>query len=233
MGHGGGVFRGPPGDLMPILDTPDAAEAAEYYANLLTTYGPSGVLSFTDDQAMRAQLAGRANIRTQAIGWMTPLAKQEDSTVSETVRYALMPGGPAGNFPGSNSHGFGIPAGAKNKEAAWEFIKWAMGKEMTRRIALEKGYSAVCRRSVIEDPAYKETLTLNGQDVAGLYLQVLELGGKSGYMKYRTVPVFPQVGDKINKAIERIATGQQQGQAAMAQAQEEAIVDLKKAGVQL
>ena len=191
------------------------------------------MLSFTDDQAMRAQLAGRANIRTQAIGWMTPLAKHEESTVKDTVRYALMPAGPAGNFPGSNSHGFGIPAGSKNKEAAWAFINWAMSKEMVRRIALEKGYSSVCRRSVIEDPAYKEVLTLNGQDVASLYLQVLELGGKSGYMKYRTVPVFPQVGDKINKAIERIATGQQDGAAAMAQAQEEAIVDLKKAGVQL
>ena len=38
---------------------------------------------------------------------------------------------------------------------------------------------------------------------------MLELGGKTGYMKYRTVPVFPQVGDKINKAMERIATKQQ------------------------
>jgi multiple sugar transport system substrate-binding protein len=52
-------------------------------------------------------------------------------------------------------------------------------------------------------------------------------------MKYRTVPVYPQVGDKINKAIERIATGQQDGATAMAQAQEEAIADLKKAGIQL
>jgi multiple sugar transport system substrate-binding protein len=233
MGHGGTVFRDPPGDLMPTLDTPEAAKAAEYYARLLTAYAPSGVLSYTDDQAMRAQLAGRANIRTQAISWMTPLAQDPESTVSETVRYALMPAGPAGNFPGSNSHGFGIPAGARNKEAAWQFIKWAMSKEMTRRIALEKGYSAVCRRSVIEDPAYVEALTLNGQDVASLYLQVLELGGRSGYMKYRTVPVFPQVGDKINKAIERIATGQQDGAAAMAQAQEESISDLKKAGIQL
>jgi multiple sugar transport system substrate-binding protein len=233
MGFGGTVFRDPPGDLMPTLDTPEAAKAAEYYAKLVTEYAPSGVLSYTDDQAMRAQLAGRANIRTQAISWMTPLARDPESTVSETVRYALMPAGPAGNFPGSNSHGLGIPAGARNKEAAWEFIKWAMSKEMTRRIALEKGYSAVCRRSVIEDPAYVEALTLNGQDVASLYLQVLELGGRSGYMKYRTVPVFPQVGDKINKAIERIATGQQDGAAAMAQAQEEAIADLKKAGIQL
>jgi multiple sugar transport system substrate-binding protein len=233
MGHGGSVFRDPPGDLMPTLDTPEAAKAAEYYARLVTEYAPSGGLSYTDDQAMRAQLAGRANIRTQAIGWMTPLAKDPESTVKETVRYALMPGGPAGNFPGSNSHGFGIPAGARNKEAAWEFIKWALSKEMVRRIALEKGYSSPCRRSVIEDPAFREVLTLNGQDVASLYLQVLELGGKTGYMKYRTVPVFPQVGDKINKAIERIATRQQDGAAAMAQAQEEAIADLKKAGIQL
>ena len=114
------------------------------------------MLSYTDDQAMRAQLAGRANIRTQAIGWLTPLAKDPESKVKETVRYALMPSGPAGNFPGSNSHGYGIPAGAKQKEAAWEFIKWAMSKQNLRRIALEKGYSAVCRRSIIQDPDVQE-----------------------------------------------------------------------------
>ncbi|MBI3456084.1 MAG: extracellular solute-binding protein [Candidatus Rokubacteria bacterium] len=233
MGHGGRVFKDPPGNLTPMLDTPEAARAGEYYARLLVRFGPSGVLSYTDDQAMRAQLAGRANIRTQAIGWMTPLVKHDESKVKGTVRYALMPGGPAGRFPGSNSHGFGIPLGARNKRAAWEFIKWAMSKEMTRRIALEKGYSSVCRRSVIEDPEYRKTLTLNGQDVAALYLRVLELGGKTGYMKYRTVPVFPQVGDKINKAIERIATDQQNAAEAMKLAQAEAIADLRKAGVPL
>ena len=40
MGHGGGVFRDPPGDLMPVLDTPEAATAAEYYANLLDQLRP-------------------------------------------------------------------------------------------------------------------------------------------------------------------------------------------------
>src|ERR687892_1693062 len=72
MGMGGQVFRDPPGDLLPMLDTPEAAESAEWYANLLTKFAPSGVLSYTDDQAMRSQLAGRANIRTQAILWMVP-----------------------------------------------------------------------------------------------------------------------------------------------------------------
>jgi multiple sugar transport system substrate-binding protein len=231
MGLGGKVFRGPPEDLFPQLDSPEAIAAAEWYAGLLVRYGPPGVLSYTDDQAMRAQIAGRANIRTQAIGWMTPLVKHADSTVKSTARYALMPAGPQGSYPGSNSHGFGIPLGSKKKDAAWEFIRWAMSRETVRNIALTRGYSAVCRRSVIDDPAYRQAMTLNGQDVAALYLNVLELGGKGGYMKYRTVPVFPQVGDKINKAIERIATNQQKPTEAMKQAQAEAVADLRKAGI--
>ena len=233
MGYGGQIFKDPPGNLTPTLDTPEAAEAAEYYASILRDFATSGILSYTDDQAMTAQLQGRANIRTQAIAWMVPMSKSPKSKVKDTVRYALMPGGPAGNYPGSNSHGFGIPLGARNKEAGWEFIKWALSKEMVQRVAFEKGYSAVCRRSVIEDPRYKENMTLNGIDVASIYVKVLEMGGQTGHMAYRTVPVFPQAGDKINKAIERIVTKQQSAKEAMAQAQREAIADLKKAGVKM
>ena len=233
MGHGGGVFKDPPGNLTPTWDTPEAAKAAEFYGNLLTKYGPPGVLSFTDDQAMRTQKNGRANIRTQAITWGVPLAKDDDSKVRDTVRYSIMPGGPAGNFPGSNSHGFGIPVGSKNKKAAWAFIKWAVGKKMTKQLIEVHGYPSVCRQSLISSEAFKEAMTLNGQDVASTFLEVLKLGGKSGYMKYRTVPQFPQIGDKLNKAIERVATGQQSGMEAMAQAQEEAVTDLKKSGVEI
>jgi multiple sugar transport system substrate-binding protein len=233
MGFGGQVFRNPPDDLMPAFDTPEAARAADFFARLLVEMSPSGVMSFTDDQAMRAQMSGRANIRTNAITWLTALVKHQESKVATTSRYALMPAGPAGSFPGSNSHGFGIPAGAKNKDAAWTFIKWAVGKKTIARIVKEKGYGAVCRRSVITSDYFTESLTLNGDSVAPLYLQVLELGGKTGYMKYRTVPVFPQVGDKINKAIERIASKQQKAPEALAQAKDEAIADLKKAGIPL
>ena len=49
-------------------------------------------------------------------------------------------------------------------------------------------------------------------------------------MQYRTVPVFPQVGDKINRAIEAIATKQMSPADALKQAQAQAIDDIKKAG---
>jgi multiple sugar transport system substrate-binding protein len=233
MGMGGKVFRDPPENLTPTLATPEAIRAAQWYAELLAKYAPSGVLSFSDDQAMRTQIAGRANFRTQAITWLVPLAKHEDSTVKNTVRYSLMPAGPQGNFPGSNSHGLGIPVGSRRKELAWEFIKWALSKEMLNRIVETRGYPSVCRRSVITGDAFKTAMTLNGQDVASLYLQVLELGGRSGYMKYRTVPVFPQVGDTINRGIARIATRQQDAQASMRQTQQDAIQVLQRAGVTL
>ncbi len=233
MGSGGTVFKDPPDNLTPTLNTPAAATSGAWYANLLMKYGPDGILSYSDDQSMRSQMSGRANMRTQAITWMVPLAKHEESVVKKTVRYGLMPEGPKGNFPGSNSHGLGIPAGSKKKEAAWEFIKWALSKETIAMVVKNHGYPSVCRMSVIKSPEFKQVLTLNDQDVAALFLEVLQLGGKTGYMKYRTVPVYPQVGDKINKAIERIATKQQAAPEAMKQAQAEAIQDLQKSGIKI
>ena len=233
MSWGGKVFVNPPENLTPTLDSREAVESAEYYGNLLRQYSPSGTLSYTMDQAALAHRTGRANLRTQVVAWLAPLANAPDSKVKTTVRYAYVPKGPAGAFPAAVSHGFGIPVGAKNKRAAWEFIKWALSKEMVRRAALEKGYIAVCRKSVMDDPEYRKAMTLNGQDVAALYLRVLEESGRLGYMKYRSVPVFPQVGDKIDKAIARIATRQMSAKEAMAQAQQEAVLDIKKAGIKI
>src|SRR3979411_2759263 len=118
---------------------------------------------------------------------MVPLAKHAESTVQKTVRYGLMPAGPAGNFSGCNSHGLGIPAGSKKKEAAWEFIKWALSKETLAMVVKDHGYPSVCRLSVINSPEFKNVLTLNGQDVASLYLAGLKLVGTNGSIEYGRV----------------------------------------------
>ncbi len=231
MAFGGSVFKSVPNDLTPALNTPAAIAAAQYYADILAKYAPSGVLSYTDDQAQRAQMTSRANIRTTSVDWLLALGKSPESQVRDTVRFAPMPAGPAGRFPAVNGNAYGIPAGAKQKRAAWEFIKWALSKDMVRRMALEKNQLSTARRSVISDPEFRKMMMVNGQDVASIYLETMDQTGKGGYMRYRTLPVFPQVGEKINKAIERIASGQSTAAVAMAAAQEEAIADLKKSGV--
>ncbi len=230
LGFGGKVLKNAPTDITPVLDSPEAIKAADYYATLLRKYAPQGVLSFTDDQALRLQMTGRANMRTQTLEWLLTLGKSPDSRVRDTVRYSAMPAGPAGAFPGVNSQAYAIPAGSKQKRAAWEFIKWAVSKEMVLRLALEKAQVGVARKSVLADPAVKAAMTVNGQDLSLIFINAVEEAGKRGYMRYRTLPVFPQVGEKINRAIERIATGQGTAQEAMVAANKEAIDDLKKAG---
>lgn len=232
QGYGGNVFRDPPGDLMPTLDSPEAVEAAEYYANMLKTYGPDGVLSYTYDQALNILLQGRANYITFNQAWLVQLGDADKSKVAKTVNYSLMPAGPKGRFPGVGTHGFGIPAGSKNKDAAWEFILWSMSKDMFGRMLTEKGYGSVTRRSVINSPDFKSKMAINGHDVGDLYTKTIDLAG-TGYMKYRTVHVYPQVDQQIDKAIELIASGQASAKEAMQRAQTNSVADLKKAGIDL
>lgn len=236
MGFGGSVFKSAPDNLTPTLATPEAVRAAEYYATLLRSYGPPGVLSYTEDQARQAMVNGTAAMNIHSHTWLLPTFA-ESSRVRDGARLAFMPRGPAGDFPGANCQGVGIPAGARNKEAGWEFIKWMLSKELLARIVREHGHPSVCRASIVASEEYRQRFTINGQDIGAMYRAVLDKpaaasgGGGGNYMAYRTVPVFPQVGDKINRAIERIASGQAGAQAAMQQAQAEALGDLKRAGV--
>jgi multiple sugar transport system substrate-binding protein len=52
-------------------------------------------------------------------------------------------------------------------------------------------------------------------------------------MKYRTVSVYPQVDQQLNKAIELITTGQLSAKEAMQQAQVASLAELKRAGVKI
>jgi multiple sugar transport system substrate-binding protein len=230
QGFGGNVFRNPPGDIMPALNTPQAIEAVEFYANLLKS-APKGVLTYTEDQARQSLLTGRSNIFIHSSAWVTPILLSEESKVKDTSRVVRMPAGPVADHPASNSQGLGIPKNAKNKKAAWEFVKWALSPEISVRLVKEHGHSSICRRSVIQSEEYKRRNVVNGQDLAALYLEVLELPAKGdNYMAYRTVKEFPIVGDVINKAFEQVATGQLPARDAMNAAQEQAIASLRRAG---
>jgi multiple sugar transport system substrate-binding protein len=234
QGFGGNVFRDPPSDVMPTLNSPQAIEAVEYYANLLKNYAPRGVITYTEDQARQSLLTGRSNIFIHSSSWITPTLLSDESKVRDTARIVRMPAGPVHDYPASNSQGLGIPKNAKNKKAAWEFIKWALSPEISMRLVKEHGHSSVCRRSVIESDAYRKLNTVNGQDLGALYLEVLELPAKrDNYMAYRTVKEFPVVGEVINKAVEQVVTGQLSGSDAMNAAQQQAVANLRRAGTTL
>jgi multiple sugar transport system substrate-binding protein len=233
QGFGGNIFKNPPSDIMPTLNAPETIQGVEYYAGLLKS-APRGVLTYTEDQARQSLLTGRSNIFIHSSAWVTPILLSEESKVKDTSRVVRMPAGPVHDHPASNSQGLGIPKNAKNKAAAWEFIKWALSPDISMRIVREHGHSSICRRSVITSEVYRKLNTVNGQDLGALYLEVLELPAKGGnYMAYRTVKEFPIVGDVLNKAFEQVATGQFSARDAMNAAQDQAVANMRRAGTKL
>ena len=234
QGFGGDVFANPPGDITPTLTTSAAVEAVDFYTRLLSKYSPQGVLSYTEDQARAALIGGRANINIHSSSWVTSMLTAPESKVKETALVMRMPAGPKGDFPASNSQGLGIPKNAKNKEAAWEFIKWALSPEITTRIVKDTGHSSICRRAVISGADHKRVNAINGQDLSKLYLEVLEQPGKTrNYMAYRTVKEFPVVSDVLNKAVERVVSGQMKAAESMKVAQDAAVDALRRTGARV
>ena len=231
LAFGGLIFRHAPDDLHPMLDTPEAIHAAEFFSEMLREYGPDGVLSYSYDQVATALKQGTINYSTNNETFLVRMADQ-DSKVKATCALSMMPAGPAGRFPNVASHGWGIPAAAKQKDASWEFITWAMSKELLQRMFSEKGYSSTTRQSIIKLPEFKQKLLINGFDGAKIYEDTLKLAG-GGYTVYRTVPPYPPVDRELDKAIQTIVSQEMSAKEAMQRAQQNALGALKQAGVKL
>jgi multiple sugar transport system substrate-binding protein len=85
---------------------------------------------------------------------------------------------------------------------------------------------------VIESPDFRKALTINNFDIGKMYVDTIQRTG-AGYMKYRTVPVYPQVDREIDAAIQAVVSQQKSAKEAMQTAQANSLDQLKRAGVKL
>jgi multiple sugar transport system substrate-binding protein len=230
QGFGAQIFRNPPDDLMPMLTSPEAQAAVDWFAKAINKWSPPGAITYVNNQITEAGQQGRINYITFNHMFIMPLGDASKSKVAKTVKFAMMAAGPKGAFPGVASHGLAIPVGSKKKDAGWEFIKWAMSKETMLRSLTEGGYGSQTRKSIINSDTFVKANTINGQDISKLYLDTIDKAA-TGYMAYRTIHVYPQVDAQIDKLISNVASGAMSVKQACQTAQDNSIAEMKKAGV--
>lgn len=113
------------------VNTPEFMEAVKFYAQLVNDYCAPGTVNYTWTETSNLFCQGSVAIRIDCDSQYAYAIDQDNSLVYDSVGY--------GEFPATEEYGstpfnitawaLGINPYSENKEAAWEFIKWATGKE--------------------------------------------------------------------------------------------------------
>lgn len=159
-GFGGDFIK----DGKSVIDSPEAVEAFKFYGRLLGSYGPPGVVNMSWPQAVALFASGKAAMYTDASVMLANMVK-EDSKIVGKIGVATMPAGPKGFKPYMiTSWALAISANSKNKDAAWEFIKWS-----TNKVNMTKGQLdgvSTTRNSVWSDPSVTSKLLPGFEEVS-------------------------------------------------------------------
>ena len=218
QGFGGNVFRDPPNDVTPTLNTPEALQAADSFCTLVKQYSIGGAQPYETSDCQAAMEQGKAGIWIDALGTFSPVMDPKQSTVASKIEIALVPGGPAGQFPQIAAHGWQIPTAAKNKDAAWELISWMASKQMDMRLVTEDSFPAVPRISALSSPEYAKLYNTAKSNIGELIIEAIN----KSKCAYRQVPEFSEIGSRLGSGLAQITSGQSSVKVAMDAVQKDA-----------
>ncbi len=226
---GGNFFVNPPDDLTPTFNTPAAIQSAEFLVELVTKFGLPNAVNIDIPAAQAVFQQGKAAVHLGGLGVIGLATDRSKSLVADRITFTHVPRGPAGSFPQLAMHGYMIPAASRQKEAAWEVIKWLTSREVETTMVKEIGKVAQSRYSILRDQTLKQQFTWGGADVARILQESMYRAG-AGYMAYRMVPPFRPLGARIIVAFGEMISGQRGVKEALDALQKDAIDILTQAG---
>lgn len=149
------------GDTLAV-DSPEAVEATQFWADLLENYGPSGVGNFDWEQNRIAFTQGNAAMTIDATANGPFNEDTAASVIAGKVGYAPIPYAifdppTSGNTDNSlNVHALYLSSFSEKKDAAYQFMTWATSEEVQSNAVETTEAVGVTLNSVLESPAYDE-----------------------------------------------------------------------------
>lgn len=126
------------------VDTPEAKASLKWIADMFTTADvtPPGAVGWDDSGNNKAYLAGQAAMVIN-VGSVYFVLNRDNPDLLANTGFALVPGGPSGRFIAGIGNNLGIFKGAKNPEAAKQFIKYMLETEWQTEWMKASGYQVV------------------------------------------------------------------------------------------
>ena len=181
--------------LNPTVNTPEALKATEYLKSLLGT-APKGAISTNGDDVTAKFVSSDIGAMIQYSGYYGFMLDPKTNKNLGKIETAKMPSGGTDitHLAGWN---IGIPADSKNKDKAWQFLEFVLGKSNAKAF-LKSGAAAIGRLSIVNDPEL-----LKEQP----YLANLNVPETSRIERYPQLKVWPEMDKAIVDSITNILTG--------------------------
>lgn len=146
--------------MVCTIATPEGIAFNSVWAKMMRTYGPPDWTSLTWYDAMAQMASGHYGMFLDCDFFAETYEDPRASAIVDKVGFALMPKGPQGQQPLSDTWEWSLAMSSSSlkKEASWLFLQWATSKEIMRvATALYRNFNPT-RRSVWNDPqVVKET----------------------------------------------------------------------------
>ena len=152
----------------PTVNSPEAVAATQFYKDMLQ-YAPKGALGLNGDDVTSQFTSTNIAQMIQYSGYASLIYDPKTSSFPDDIAAVSVPAGKvdAVELAGWN---IGIASDSPNKDAAWQFLEFALGKSNASKM-LEYGAAAIGRKSVTNDPTLVQKypyLSLLSLDKAGL-----------------------------------------------------------------
>jgi multiple sugar transport system substrate-binding protein len=190
-------------NLNPTVNSPEAIAAVDYMKKLLSV-SPKGAITANGDEVTSKFLGENIGAMLNYSGYYGMALDPSINKNAGKFATAPMPKG-ASDITHLAGWNIGIPADAKNPDAAWAFLEFVLGKSNAKAY-LESGAAAIGRKSIISDSSLLEK---------NPYLPQLEIPASSRIERYPQIAVWPEFEVAAIDAVTKVLTGKSATKAAM------------------
>ncbi len=204
--NGGQIFND---NWEPVFNNAAGVEATERFVRLLTEMevAPPGGVTYNEYEAVQSMAQGESAM-SLSWWWQYTNLVNEENAQPEVVENALFAPVPEWEGKGGATYAICMPLAimkdSANKDAAWEFLKWATNPDLEKKIVTTKDdpnatTNVAVQKAILNDPEVNEAWN-------GMHKTAAESLEVSRIMPQ--IAEWPEVSDVLAIAVNKAATGE-------------------------